>query len=143
MTPLDRLLKDIDPNARLVSIESEIIERGETEPGYAESPVCDVHGAEFEPLRFEPPEGTRGGEVAYRVATIRFDADGYSPAEYLGENGPSCPCCDDCWDDAQRRLMRDRLEVVEEALRLVPVVDATVDWRARAIEACEETRRAS
>ena len=135
MTHLDTWLLQISPYARVLSVESMIIEYGDGDIDFTLDPVCEICGDKYDVAHHEPGYSPHVGPwVSYQHLVMRIEAPGYETGEVLAENGRSCRCCNDCKSHAEKRLLKDRIAIAEEAIRLIPVTDVTQSLRSRLIQ---------
>jgi hypothetical protein len=134
-------LAEIGPTARLLSVETMLLEFDAGDREFTLNPKCEFCGDKYDVATHDPGESPHVGEyVAYQFADIRFDAPGYERGETLSESGRPCKCCDYCKSDAEKRLLRDTLATVEDAIRAIPVSNATVSGRSRMIQIVSDLR---
>lgn len=103
-TPLQRMLRDIDPTAHVILGRSRVAEFCEGEDGFSFEPCCFICYRNFYPTKLLISRDHREpSTVSYTVAVVVYSVPDRS-IDFLNDGEPEGPCCWRCWADVERAL---------------------------------------
>lgn len=129
MTPVRERLREVSPEARILSIEKEELERF-----VDERCLCEVCGQQEASLLGEPDYTAPGqvrpeGYVLVLGLELTFEAPGYEPQVLSPHEGPVA-CCQDCYLEA--------LELFRDQVKSVPATNENASERAKVLQGIDD-----